>query len=91
MPDFQRAAKPVEDFGKIGDAATPEKRKQIVHTVVEAVYLDSGEKMPLVAVEPRAEFATLFEMMGGGSVQGSRPAGGIPILAPGEEIDGLLK
>jgi hypothetical protein len=40
---------------------------------------------------PGAEVATLLEMMGGGSLQGLRPASGIPILAPGEEIDGLPK
>jgi hypothetical protein len=86
LPDLQRAAEPLEDFGTIWDGATPKERKQIVHTLLEAVYLDSGDDGPLVAVEPRAEFAPLFEMMGVGDGEDSEVASRIPILAPGENI-----
>jgi len=62
MPDLARAADLLQDFGVIWDAATPQERRQIVHTLLEAVYLDSGECGPVVAIEPKAEFATLFDL-----------------------------
>ena len=66
MPDLERAAKLVAIFGLVWEAATPEERKQVVHTLFEAVYLDSGSSGPPVAVEPKAELATLFGMMNEG-------------------------
>jgi site-specific DNA recombinase len=62
MPDLERAAELFEDFGAIWDEATPKERKQIVHCLLETVYLDA-EEGPVVAVEPRPEFAALFEVL----------------------------
>jgi hypothetical protein len=63
MRDLERAVRLVQDFGVIWDGTTPDERKRVVHTLFEAVYLDSGEHGPLVAVEPRAEFGMLFDML----------------------------
>jgi hypothetical protein len=50
-----------ENIGLIWDEATLKKEKQIVHTLLEAVYLDS-EVGPVVSVKPKAEFRVLFEL-----------------------------
>ena len=51
----------LEDIGLIWGEATLEEEKQIVHTLLEAVYLDS-EDGPVVSVEPKVEFRVLFEL-----------------------------
>ncbi len=85
LPDLERAAVLLRDFGKLWDAATPPERKQILQTLLAAVYLDV-ERGPVVAVEPRAQFATLFAMMRPGGDSGVGPAGDITILSPGEAL-----
>jgi hypothetical protein len=76
MPNLERAAALLQDFGAIWDAAEPKERKQIAHTLLEAVYLDSGEEGPVVAIRPRAEFEALFDLTGG--------ARGVDLLGPEE-------
>jgi site-specific DNA recombinase len=61
MPDLEWAAELLQDFGRIWDAATLQERRKIVHALLETVYLDA-ERGPVVAIEPRADFAPLFEM-----------------------------
>jgi hypothetical protein len=90
MPDLRIAAELLQDFGAIWDAATPKEKKQIVHTLVAAVYLDSGEHGPLVAVEPKAQFAALFGVMEDSDVEGSQLLNGVRFLTLGEGLDGLL-
>jgi hypothetical protein len=51
MPDLERAAELLRDFGTLWDGATLQERRQIVHTLLQAVYLDSGERGPVVAIE----------------------------------------
>ena len=63
IPDLERAAELLGDFGAIWDAAELRERKQIVHALLEAVYLDSGARGPIVAIQPRAEFAPLFSLV----------------------------
>jgi hypothetical protein len=58
MPDLEWAAELLQDFGRIWDAATPQERQKIVHTLLETVYLDA-ERGPVVAIEPRADFAAV--------------------------------
>ena len=41
MPDLERAAELLQGFGAIWDAATPRERRQVVHTLLETVYLDA--------------------------------------------------
>jgi len=41
MPDLEWAAEILQDFGRIWEAATLKERRQIVHTLLEAVYLDA--------------------------------------------------
>ena len=62
--------------------ATP---AQIVHTLLETVYLDV-EHGPVVAIEPKAEFAPLFGMVAAGEDQDGDPARAIVILPPGAEL-----
>jgi hypothetical protein len=81
MPDLEWAAEILQDFGRIWEAATPKERRQIVHTLLETVYLDA-DRGPVVAIEPRAEFAPLFEMMAAGAVESY----GIDLLSPGAEL-----
>jgi site-specific DNA recombinase len=63
LPDLQRAAALLQDFGAIWDAATPKERKQIVRTLLEAVYLDAGDDGPVTGIEPKAEYKALFQLM----------------------------
>lgn len=85
LPDLERAAALLRDFSKLRDAATPPERKQILQTLLAAVYLDV-EHGPVVAVEPRAQFAALFAMMRPGDKSEVGPAGDITILSPGEAL-----
>ncbi len=57
------AAELLQDFGTIWDAATPNERKQIVHTLLETVYLDSGEDGPVTSIEPKEAYRPLFDLM----------------------------
>jgi hypothetical protein len=63
MPDLEQAARLLDDIGVIWEEATLEEEKQIAHTLLEAVYLDS-EDGPVVRVEPRPAFKALFELAG---------------------------
>ena len=85
MPYLERAAALLRDFSKLWDAATPPERRQILQTLLAAVYLDV-EHGPVVAVEPRAQFAALFAMMRPGGKSAVGPAGDIMILNPGEGL-----
>ncbi len=88
LPDLERAAALLRDFSKLWEAATPPERKQILQTLLAAVYLDT-ERGPVVAVEPRAQFAALFAMMRPGGETKFGPAGDILILDPGEALTAL--
>ena len=85
MPDLERAAELLRDFGTLWDGATLQERRQIVHTLLQTVYLDSGEKGPVVAIEPKSEFAPLFEMLGSGV------DGDIVLLKPGAEFSPVAR
>ena len=59
LPDLERVAAQLNNFGTIWAEATPVDRKALIHAMVTAVYLDS-ENGPVVYIEPRAEYAVLF-------------------------------
>ncbi len=59
MPDVTEASWLLTDMGVIWDEATLEEQKQIAHTLLAAVYLDS-EEGPVVRVEPKSVFKPLF-------------------------------
>lgn len=61
MPNLEQAAELLGNLEPIWDGATPDERKQITQMLIEAVYLDA-EEGPVVAIEPKAEYRTLFEM-----------------------------
>jgi len=63
LPDLERAAELLGKFGAIWDAAALRERRQILHTLAEAVYLDSGAKGPVVAMQAKVEFAPLFGLL----------------------------
>jgi DNA invertase Pin-like site-specific DNA recombinase len=88
MFDLEKAAVLLQNFETLWDAATGRERKEISHTLLESVYLDS-EHGPVVAIEPRAEFAPLFGV-GGIMSPVDRPpvgpAGYIIILPPGAKL-----
>lgn len=90
MPDLARAAELLGDFGRIWDAATPEERRQIVRTLLAKVYLDA-DRGPVVAIEPKPEYAPLFELaqsqiLSAGDSRPVGPAGYIVILPPGARV-----
>jgi hypothetical protein len=82
MHDLEGAAEILQDFERIWEAATPKERRQIVYTLLETVYLDA-DRGPVVAIEPKAEFAPLFETMAAGEGEQSEIVDTIVILAPG--------
>jgi DNA invertase Pin-like site-specific DNA recombinase len=61
MPDLSKAADLLSDFAVVWGAATPSERKQIVHTLLDVVYLDADDG-PVVAIQPKPEYATLFNL-----------------------------
>lgn len=64
LPDRQRTAELLQDFGKIWDAATPKERKQTVRTLLETVCLDSGDDGPVTGIEPKEAYRALLRMRG---------------------------
>jgi hypothetical protein len=52
---------------------------------LETVYLDA-ERGPVLAIEPKAEFAALFEMMDPGKAESGSSADDITILSAGAEL-----
>ena len=82
MPDLEQAVEVLRDFERIWKAETLQERRKTVHRLLAKVYLDSGKWGPVVAIEPKAEFASLFGMMEPGE------DGGIMILEPGAELEG---
>jgi hypothetical protein len=86
MPDLERAAELLRDFGTLWDGATLQERRQIVHTLLQTVYLDSGERGPVVAIELKSEFAPLFEMLEPVNVENGASEHNVIILAPGEKL-----
>jgi len=62
VPDLEKAAELLGDFGAIWQAATPLEKKQIAGTLLQAVYLDA-DRGPVVAIEPKSEYAALFGLM----------------------------
>jgi site-specific DNA recombinase len=63
LPDLEEAGRILQNFGLIWDAATDKERQRILQILLNAVYLDSGERGPVVAVEPKADFGPLFEVV----------------------------
>lgn len=63
MPNQERAAELLQNLGAIWDAAELSERRQSVHTLLEAVYLDSGARGPIAAIQPRTQFARLFGLV----------------------------
>jgi len=45
----------------VWEAATPQERRQMIQTLLQAVYLDC-ERGPVVSIEPKPEYKVLFEM-----------------------------
>ena len=88
MPDLELAAALLQNFGEIWQAATSSERRQIAHSLLNAVYLDVDQG-PVVAIEPKAEFAPLFELAKVSLVGLTpvAPASDIIILSPGAELD----
>lgn len=61
MPNLEQAAGLLQNLQATWDVATPEERRQIVQTLLERGLLDS-DKGPAVAIEPKAEYRTLFDV-----------------------------
>jgi site-specific DNA recombinase len=84
LPDLERAAALLGDFGRLWDAAKPEERKQIAQALIESVYLDNGPGGPVVAIEPKAEISKLFALfISDKEYLPVAPATDIMILLPG--------
>jgi len=73
MSDLERAVELLSNFGTIWDAAPLRERKQIVRKLIEAIFLDCGVKGPIVAVQPKVEFAPLFALVASGGAHTSSP------------------
>ena len=59
--DLEQAGKLLHNFETVWDAATPQERRQMIQTLLQAVYLDC-ERGPVVSIEPKPEYKALFEM-----------------------------
>lgn len=98
LPDLERAAALLNNFGAIWRAASQLERKQIVHTLLDAVYLDS-KSGPVVAIRPRAAFAKILQLsqLSRTGATGVKHAGdniaspGIIVLHPGDSITAIGK
>jgi DNA invertase Pin-like site-specific DNA recombinase len=82
LPDMERAAKILQDVGTLWDTATLQEKRELAHTLLNKLYLDK-EDGPIMAVGPRPEFETLFEILQHETV---RLPNGIQLLAPGESF-----
>jgi DNA invertase Pin-like site-specific DNA recombinase len=81
LPNLERAAALLQNLGQLWQAAEPAERKQIAHTLLKAVYIDAHGN-PILAIEPRNEFATLV-----GLCQDTVSVGqGIKIVSPGTRL-----
>jgi DNA invertase Pin-like site-specific DNA recombinase len=61
LPDMERAAEILRNFGTLWDAANRQEQRELAHTLLSAVYLDV-DYGPVVALQPRPEFITLFDL-----------------------------
>ena len=63
MPALEQAADLLESMHSSWEEAGPRKEKQIAHTLLQAVYLDS-EIGPVVGIEPKPALKPLFQLAG---------------------------
>ena len=63
MPLLAQAADSLGNIDVAWEEADPRKEKQLVHTLLQAVYLDS-EIGPVVGIEPKQALKPLFELAG---------------------------
>ncbi|MEA3375437.1 MAG: recombinase family protein [Chloroflexota bacterium] len=63
MPLLAQAADLLENIDVAWEEADPRKEKQIAHTLLQAVYLDS-EIGPVVGIEPKHTLKPLFQLAG---------------------------
>jgi DNA invertase Pin-like site-specific DNA recombinase len=87
MIDLEEAASLLQRFETLWDAATGRERKEISHTLLKAVYLDS-EQGPVVAIEPKPEFAPLFKVSGVMLPSDQTPVGPAPTKCPNQRVEG---
>jgi DNA invertase Pin-like site-specific DNA recombinase len=78
MPDIEAAGALLADFRQIWQLATDTERRDLIRSLLEAVYLDK-EQGPVVAIEPRPALALLLPA----GTTGFPSAGNILIIAPG--------
>ena len=82
LPDLEKAARLLSDFGRLWEHATAQERKQVLNALLDTVYLDQ-EHGPVVAIVPKPQYQSIF-----GQIRGRRDwsndATRIQILAPGE-------
>lgn len=62
LSDIERAAALLGNFGAIWEAAQPVEKKQIVQSLLHAVYLDNDAPGLIVAIEPKPAFIKLFAL-----------------------------
>ena len=68
MPALQQAADLLENLTVVWVEADPAKEKQIAHTLLTAVYLDS-DTGPVVGIEPKPALKPLFQLAGDDSAE----------------------
>lgn len=84
LPDLERGAALLQDFGALWTAAEPAERRQLAHTLLNTVYLDADGDL-VVALEPRPQFALLFQLLF------TETASPVRILAAGTEWEEARK
>jgi hypothetical protein len=87
LAGLEEAGQVLENFGLIWDSATEEERQRILRILLSAVYLDSSERGPVVAIEPKPGFGPLFEVV---QKSADSNAGRITILPPGAKALGVV-
>ncbi|MBI5929972.1 MAG: hypothetical protein HY862_11725 [Chloroflexi bacterium] len=61
-PDLESAALMLENMGQLLEQATPNELEDIFHALLTTVYLDSGERGPVVAIEPKLFLKVLMDV-----------------------------
>lgn len=61
-PDLESAALMLENIGQLLEQATPNELEDIFHALLTTVYLDSGRRGPVVAIEPKPFLKVLMDV-----------------------------
>ena len=71
----------IEDLHELWAAACPEERRNLLLTMLDAVYVDMEESRAIVAIKPKASFRPIFQ------VAATREGSGVMLLNEPPDAD----